>query len=102
MNQKQKSLERSGEGGDEECAKSVEIKLWNLDSKYKAIHHVQMILTHFGAEKPASLHGMTTKSVHRFGKNAGLCGPKPAEKKHNVTNNKVLHENRATAVWKFV
>lgn len=32
------------------CAKqAVEIKLRNLDSKYKASHHVQMVLAHSGA-----------------------------------------------------
>lgn len=73
--QEQKSLKRLGEDEEEECAKqAVEIKLSNLDSKYKASHHVQMVLTHSGACKPASSRGMTTKTVHRFGENAPYAG----------------------------
>lgn len=64
-------MKRLGEDEEEECAKqAVEIKLSNLDSKYKASHHVQMVLTHSGA----SSRGMTTKTVHRFGENAPYAG----------------------------
>lgn len=45
-------------------------------------------------DQPASSHGMTTKTVHRFGKNApyaGLsCGWWPAERKHSTPNNSFL------------
>lgn len=48
--EKQKSLERIEEDKEDECAKqAVGIKLRNRDSKYKASHHVQMVLTHSGA-----------------------------------------------------
>lgn len=82
----------------EYAMKFAEVMLRNLDSKYKASHHVQMVLTRFGAEKPASLHGMTTVSVHWF----GLCGLQPAEEKHIAPNNSVARQSRATTVGKFL
>lgn len=77
--------------------KFAEVMLRNLDSKYKASHHVQMLLTRLGAEKPASLHGMTTVSVHWF----GLCGLQPAEEKHIAPNNSIANQSQATIVRKF-
>ena len=91
------SLGRLGEDEKEECAKqAVEIKLRNLDSKYKASHHVQMVLTYSGAKKPASLDGMTTKTVHRFGANAPYTS---SGETHLITESLTKQSNSSLKVF---
>lgn len=48
------------------------------------------------SDQPASSHGMTTKAVHRFGKNAPIAWPrlKPTEQKHITPNNTVCPEKQ--------
>ena len=50
----------------------MEIKLKNLDTKYKASHHAQWVLTNPEATHLTAL--MERKTVHRFGVNAPHAG----------------------------
>lgn len=105
--EKQKSLERLGEDEQEECAKQAEeIKLRNLDSKYKASHHVQMVLTHSGdSNLPAHMEWQQKlftglERMHFMLDWVADCRQQRRNTTHLITG--VPHENRATAVWKFL